>query len=225
MNKIAPLIIFDFETGGLDCTKNPVTEFAGISLNLDTLEQIDSFECLFTYYDAELNYDDDALKISGISHELISGGLELKDAISGITNFFEKSKIHGNGKGFLPILVGHNVQFDIGFLQQIFNKSNKKLDKFIQGNNDYYGNFQPKSIDTMDLSKMSWGNNSEIPNYKLITCIENAGLELNDAHRAMNDVRGTVELIRNFIQKLRSNGQDIESELIKLNYRENHFKI
>ena len=210
MNKINPYVIIDFETGGVDPKLNPVTEFAGICVDGDTFNQVASYETLFNYY-SELEYTEGAIKATGITHEIISTGAKFKDAMTGIIDFFEKSKIHGNSAQHKPILVGHNITFDIGFLQQIFAYAKKDMSKYFQGKEDYFGNFQPMYLDTLLLSRFKWGNDETMPNYKLETCIEKADLELNDAHRAMNDVKATVELLSYFGSNIRSNGSSTES--------------
>lgn len=221
MNKINPYIIIDFETGGVDPKLNPVTEFAGISINGDDFSQLHSYETLFNYY-SELEYTEGAMKATGITHEIISTGAAFKDAMSGIIDFFEKSKIHGTSAQYKPVLVGHNLKFDIGFLHQIFSIAKKDLSKYVQGDFDYFGNFQPVYLDTLSLSRLAWGNDETMPNYKLESCIEKAGLELNDAHRAMNDVKGTVELFTHIARKTRSSGESTET--VKTRIR-NYFKF
>lgn len=215
MNKINPYIIIDFETGGVDPKLNPVTEFAGISINGDDFTQIASYESLFNYY-SDLEYTEGAIKATGITHEIIGTGGAFKDVMAGIIDFFEKSKIYGASAQYKPVLVGHNLKFDIGFLHQIFSIAKKDLSKYVQGDFDYFGNFQPVYLDTMSLSRLCWGNDETMPNYKLESCIEKAGLELNDAHRAMNDVKGTVELFTFLSRKMRSNSTVSESEKTRI---------
>lgn len=205
-NKTTPFIIMDFETGGLDPQKNPVTEFAAISVDGDTLKEISSVDVLVKPYDNNLEYEQEALTATNISMELIqSKGLEFKKFIEAICNFFKESNIHSHIR-HRPILVGHNITFDIGFLQQIFDRTSKKLESFVAGKTDFYGNFVPEYIDTLRLCKFAWGSDTEFTSYKLVNCIQKANLELVGAHRAMNDVRATKDLLISHIQKLRSSG-------------------
>lgn len=205
-NKTAPYIIMDFETGGLNCQINPITEFAAISIDGDTLKQIDEIDILFKVYDENLVYEQEALVSTNISMDMLeSKGLDFKTAINKMCEFFKNSNIHTHISN-RPVIVGHNIGFDIGFLQHLFSRTNKKLESFIAGKYDFYGNFYPESIDTLRLSKFAWANDEEFKSYKLINCIQKANLELVGAHRAMNDVRATKDLLISHIQKLRSDG-------------------
>ena len=49
------------------------------------------------------------------------------------------------------MLVGQNIAFDIGFLQQLMNYAGlaAEFEKTFSGTKDYYGNFQPHYIDTL----------------------------------------------------------------------------
>lgn len=203
--KTAPYIIFDFETGGFSANKNPMTELAALSIYGDTLETITQFEGMATYYDDTLEYDQQALNATHISHEMIAKGEPLKDIVNRFCKFCTDSTVHSGAK-HKPILVGHNPKFDIPFLQQIFFKCKKDMSKFLAGREDFYGNFQPDYIDTIREAQMLWGNDETMTAHKLIDCINKAGLELVDAHRAMNDVVATKDLLVYFINHTRNTG-------------------
>lgn len=219
--KTAPYIIFDFETGGFEATKNAVTEMAAISIYGDTLQQISQFEGMLTYYDDDLIYDQQALNVTHITHDMIKEGISLKDFVNGLIKFFQESTIHSGAK-HMPILVAHNPQFDIPFLQQLFFKANKDLSKYVAGKKDFYGNFQPAYIDTIRESQMLWGNDATMTSHKLIDCINKAGLELVSAHRAMNDVVATKDLLVYIINKMRQNTtqtNQTEQKIFRKNFK------
>lgn len=206
--KTAPYVIFDFESGGFSAQKNPMTEIALLSIYGDTLQTITEFDALATYYDDNLVYEQEALNATHISHEMIKKGIPIKDVVNGVIKFFQESTVHSGAK-HKPILVGHNPQFDIPFLQQIFSKTKKDLSKYIAGKEDFYGNFQPAYIDTIRQAQMLWGDDETMTSHKLIDCINKAGLELVDAHRAMNDVVATKDLLVYIINKMRQSGTEI----------------
>lgn len=57
-----------------------------------------------------------------------------------------------------PVLVGQNIAFDIGFLQQLVNYAGlaAEFEKTFSGSRDYYGNFQPHYIDTLALGRLAF---------------------------------------------------------------------
>lgn len=245
--KLHQIVCFDWETGGLDCTRNPTTQIGLRSFRADTLEDISRFTsyvrpygmavfekdgektsvCPRAYYNelpdskkrgakshellkangwvetkAGLLHDWGALDYTNTTLEKINEGMDSRDLVSRLCDEFTKANT-GNGYTTKPILLGHNVCFDISFLQSLFAFHKKDLSKFLDGKIDGYGNFQPMYIDTLQLARQRWNHDATMPNYQLGTCCEKAGVELVDAHEAMADVNGTVELFQYFTHGLR----------------------
>lgn len=207
-------IIFDFETGGLDSKKNPITEIGLISIEGGiSLKKISSYQKMIAPYDEKLIYDEKALKITGITMEMIEeDGEKIETVALEILKEFEKANIHQGKTGLLPILVGHNVQFDIDFLMHLMYWGLKKtkldyqieLEKVLHGRRDFHGNFQPTYIDTWTYLKSWFQGEQELTDYKLSTLISKLGLDINNAHRAMNDVIPTVEALKIILNTLRN---------------------
>lgn len=205
LNKTAPICVLDFETGGFDPKVNAITEIAAITFDGDSLEEIARFECLLKPYDNELLYDPDALRITNISMDLLNNsGLDFKTFTNDFISFLKKSNIYSHPK-YRLILSGHNIQFDIKFLQALFIRMNKKIQDFFNCSEDYYGNQYPNFIDSLRLSQILWGDDSSMVDHKLNTCIQKAGFELVNAHRAMSDVIGNKDLFTYIINRMRNN--------------------
>lgn len=204
MSKINPYIILDFETGGLDCTKNAVTEVGMLCVDGGTFKEIGRYESYISPYIAE--YNQQALDFTGITLDLLNQkGKPLKQVVTEMSEFFKEMKEKtSNSHTKKPILVGHNLGFDIGFLQAIFREVKMDLSTLVDGTKDYYNNYRPLYIDTIVMSKLTWGNDEMMSNYKLGTCVEKSGGSLNDGHKAINDVIATKELLITFVNKLRS---------------------
>lgn len=217
-------VVFDFETGGLDSNKNPATEIALIVIDGGVgLEEICRYQELIKPYDYDLEYTEKAIKVSGVTIELVEDeGKDINEVVEKVIGVFQAANLHNpkNSPGLRPVLVGHNPMFDINFLQHIFERyalsqsvGNKKkaalrgqdiLESLIKGNRDHFGNFYPEYINTWSLGKMWFGGDGELPNYQLGTIVEKAGVELSDAHRAMNDTIATADFLRATIRNLRS---------------------
>lgn len=224
MPKINSFIFLDFETGGLEPKKHAVTEVAAIAIKGDTLEKIDLMSTYIQPY-GEYTYDEGALKATGITMEDIESGVPVKQAVEEMIELFKKADLY-SGKGALrPVLFAHNSKFDKGFLLQLFDhtKKLKELEKRVYGGVDYYGNFQPEMIDTITFSKMVFGNDEEMTNYKLDSCITRAGVDLPDAHKAINDTLALKDMMVHFISGLRSgsmeNGEKEESNRFRKHFQ------
>lgn len=204
-------IIFDFETGGTDSKKNPVTEIAIISIDGGTLNEISRYQALIAPYDDKLVYDPKAMQVTGISIELLEEeGEDIQVVAQNVLDQFKIANIRQEkSAGLKPLLVGHNPYFDINFLFHLCEwgeiKDYKKvLESLLHGRIDYYGNFQPSYMDTWSLGKSWFQGEGEMTDYKLSTLVEKLGVDINNAHRAMNDVISTTEVLRTCLNSLRA---------------------
>lgn len=249
--KIYVGIVLDFETGGLDCVKNPCTQIAMKAVRMDTWQVIDSYVKYFSPYEKQdiggaprrkvlknkhqleldafrekMEYEQVALSYSAITMEmLISTGVDIKEIAQDIIEFAERCTL-SKGKQTKPVLIGQNITFDIGFLQQVINygRMNKEFEKVFAGTYDFYGNFQPAYIDTIHLGRLCFAAEPGITSYKLELMAENLGIELNDAHDAMSDVDATLDIVIVCCSRLRNNtGSSIP--LQKQEKTRAHFKI
>jgi DNA polymerase III epsilon subunit-like protein len=231
---INSFVFLDFETGGLDAKIHAVTEIAAIAITGDTLKQIDIMSTFIQPYGKEevtrdgklmreFDYTEGAMKSTGITMEDINGGIPVTKAVDELIELFKKADL--GGKYDKPFLLAHNSAFDKAFLIQIFKVAGKlkELAKLVYGKEDYYGNFQPEMLDTVILSKMAWGNDGDVTNYKLISCITKAGVELSDAHKAINDTIGLKDMGVVLINKLRSTG--VPGDLVVKDRFRNHFQF
>jgi DNA polymerase III alpha subunit (gram-positive type) len=186
-------IVYDTETGGLDETKNPITQYACVVLDFKTLREIDRFETYVKPYN-DLIIEKQALEHTMVSMTDIRNGITVENFVNVLIEFNQMHQAKGKFKDAGRLVpVGHNIPFDNRFLTyacRLFNKN-------------YYELVHENFIDTMTLSKMAWGvvGNEKI---RLSDCTERANLKLTDAHGAMNDVEATADLFRYFTRKLRA---------------------
>lgn len=192
----ANFVVFDLETGGLSHENNPVLEVAMFVLK-SNLENGDEYDTLVKPY-GNLTIQKEALYSNGIDLDVVNNiGKTVDVVVNDLCKFLQNQKV-GREK---PILVGHNIdKFDIPFLDAMFTFCKKDLSNYV--NSDF-------TIDTMWWSRIRW---QESVNYKLGTCIQNAGIELVNAHRAVADTRATRELVKKFLMGLRSDGSTVSKE-------------
>lgn len=186
-------IIYDTETGGLDKTKNPITQFACIVIDPKTLKEVDRLEMFIKSYN-NLTITTEALEHTMVTMSDIKSGVSVEDFVNVLIEFFELYRVKTRSKEAGRLVpIGHNIPFDNGFLDYAFNLCKKNFYNYI------YENF----IDTYTLAKMTWGIKGD-EKLTLGACCERAKIGLNDAHGAMNDVEATTDLFRWFTKKLRN---------------------
>lgn len=206
-DKITQIICIDFETGGFDAAKNPATEVGLISFRNDTFDEISRYESYIKPYDKEsgLTYTQKALDFTGLSlDKLEKEGQKYTKVVNDLIKEFKKANTSSQ-KSKKPILLGHNVAFDIPFLMQIFDLAGKDLSEYLDGKVDNKGRFIPGYFDTMWDARRRWPElKKEIKNHKLETVTEKLGIQLENAHEALADVEATMEIYKYFTKSLRN---------------------
>lgn len=250
-NKIYTGIGLDFETGGRDCVKSACTQIALRAIRFDTLELLDSYVKYFSPYNKmdiggaskrkvlknkrelehergeRMDYEPEALSYSGVTMDMLNNyGVDLNEIAGEVIEMGRKATLT---KGFQskPILIGQNVPFDIGFMQQLMNYSGKtkEFEKVFAGYQDFYGNFQPRYIDTMDLARLALAHDPTMSSYKLEKICESLGIELIDAHDANADINATLNVVRVIAHRIRNGNSNADSIIEKTDKTRNHFKI
>ncbi len=184
-------VIGDVETGGFHPKNNPITEVGLVVLD-SNLEKVDEY-CSYVQGYHDLKYMPQALEVTGIKMSDINGGKPHKEVAKDIEALCKKYKLKGRGAN-LPVFVGHNIEFDIGFIDYLLKDSNIP--------------FMGKLVDkhpmcTMWLSRMMFGHTDTMANFKLLTCCEAAGVELTDAHTALGDTIATAQLFAELVKSMR----------------------
>lgn len=201
-------IIYDIETGGLWAHNNPIIEIAMIGLDQD-MKEVFRYEQFVKPYKGkdgvELKVEQGALNANNIDmREVMSKGIEGKDLYKDLVKIFKESK---RGKFNKPILVGHNnCEFDNSFLEYLFDLYEKRERDTCQ----LWKYVSKFNFDTMFFARQRTGHVDTMANYQLGTCCSTYGIELLNAHRAMNDVEATKELYKKFISIIRSEGTIVE---------------
>jgi len=218
--RIDNFLIFDFETGGFDASKNSALEFAGIWIDSYDFREIDRYEALILPF-GDYTIEQQALNANGIKiEEIAEHGVDVSVVVA---NIIEKTNICSKGKmrGKKTVLVGQDVFFDIGFLYQIFKETKEDMSKVFSGKKDFFGNFQPQTIDTLYLGRTKHAQALDKTTFNLTSLCQYDDIDLINAHRAMSDVESTLALFVKYMQSLRSGNTD-DTGVYK--FRE-HFKF
>ena len=195
-------IVFDCETGGLDETKNPITQYAAVILDGKTLKEIDRWETFVKPY-ADLVIEQEALDRTMVSMSDINSGLNVKEFIATATEFWEAHRVKTKKREMGRLVpVGHNIPFDNRMLNWALNYLKKpNVEEWMF----------PNIIDTFPLAKLAFGINGEEKINLGASCTA-AKIKLTDAHGAMNDVEATADLLRWYMRKLRAKKGDSVNE-------------
>lgn len=195
-------IVFDCETGGLDESKNPITQYAAVILDGKTLKEIDRWETFVKPY-ADLVIEQEALDRTMVSMSDINSGLNVKEFIATATEFWEAHRVKTKKREMGRLVpVGHNIPFDNRMLNWALNYLKKpNVEEWMF----------PNIIDTFTLAKLAFGINGEEKINLGASCTA-AKIKLTDAHGAMNDVEATADLLRWYMRKLRAKKGDSVNE-------------
>lgn len=250
-NKENTIVAFtlDFETGGLDCTECACTQIALHAVRLDTFETVDRFVRYIKPYNKQdkgakkrkvlkdkysqedstpMLYQDKALEYSAITMNMLeSMGEDIQVVAKDMVEFVKNNTL-SNGRNTKPFLIGQNIGFDIGFLQQLMEYGGcaKEFAKVFRGHKDFYGNFTPVYVDTIVLGQMALCHLPDITSYKLELLAERFGIELDDAHDADADVTATTNIAMVCAKRMRSDSiDDNDMAFTKTEKSRKHFQI
>ena len=247
-----PIVAFtlDFETGGLNCVNCACTQIALHAVRIDTFETVDRYvkyilpykkqekgvkakKVLKTKYEQEdapmMQYEEKALTYSDISMDTLeSKGEEISQVAKEVIDFIKRNTA-SKARNEKPFLIGQNIGFDIGFMQQLmaYGKMEKEWEQCMRGQKDFYGNFQPLYVDTIVMGQLAFSQIPEMNSYKLDIMSEKLGIELDDAHDADADVTATTNVLMSLTKRMRSegSGEGSDMELTKKEKTRAHFKI
>lgn len=180
--------IFDFETGGFSAQKNPALQLAMLTIDGTTLKEKNRWETMIKPYRG-LIIEQKALDVNGLKMSEINKGMEKREVAKAIVEYFKTSNPK-NAVMSRPIMVGHNVDFDLRFMEVIFDEEKKGIWDYIN----------PYPEDTLKWARMMFPKES---NHKLGHVCGLVGIDLADAHKAMNDVVATKDLLVHAIKRLR----------------------
>ena len=203
--------VFDTETGGFSSQKHGLCEIAGLLIDGVTLDIIMEYETIIKPYDTKLTYTAEAQAVHGLSVELLEEqGEDANTVVQELRTIFEESNSNKKRSGQV-VLVGHNVNFDIGFLDHLFTHQGEDLAKYVKSERIRNQFSYPKGIDTIDLCHARWAEDN-LASFKLGDCCIKGEIEIADSHRAMNDTIPTYELFKQAVLAMRNSGSIEKTE-------------
>lgn len=252
--KIHVAIGFDFETGDVECRTGACTQLSLQAIRLDTMQVFDKYQSYIYPYNKQefegakakkkktlktkheieqeeagelMDYKEKALTYSAVTMDMLyKMGIDIKQVGLDVIDFVKKNTLT-NSKATKPLLIGQNSQFDVGFMQQLMCYSGllKEFSQVFAGQEDFWGNFQPHYVDTIDLGKLALAHNPDMNSYNLEIMCDRLGIDLEDAHDADADVTATLNVATVCASKMRSSGDGGDIMLSKAEKSRKHFKI
>ena len=158
------IVVLDTETTGFSKYKDRIVEFGALKLKQGRV--IDEMNVLIN---PKIEIPQRVIDVHGITNEMVKDKPSEEFYVPQIINFLKDS----------VYIVGHNVSFDIGFLEEMFKRQGYLL------NCEY--------IDTLKFARKIY---SKAPSHKLGELADYLNIKVEVTHRALDDVKTTTELLR-----------------------------
>lgn len=172
----AVFTVIDLETTGLNAKKNAITEITAIQFKNG--EEIGKYSTLVKPTEP---ISEEVTNITGIDNEMVKDAPALVMVLSELGNFVGEN----------PIIVGHNVSFDIGFLHEKFEQESLSAFKSRFKIN--------QSFCTKVLAQKALPG---LPSYQGVVVATACGVVNPNPHRAEADVRMSGQILTHLIGKL-----------------------
>lgn len=180
--------VLDLETTGLSPNYDSIIEIGIIKVKENKI--VDKYNSLIN---PGFLINEYITSITGITNEMLKGKPKIIDLKKEVLNFI------GN-----DVLVGHNISFDVSFLQKGFNEELK---------NEY--------IDTLQFCRKLF---KELSHHRLTDMSNYLEISRNE-HRSMSDCLCTKELYDFIKEKMKNNGLEINDIFDKRNYSSKNIDI
>lgn len=166
-------VVFDLETTGFSNKNDKITEIGAVKV--ENFEIVDRFNELINP-EKDISYT--VQELTGITNDLIKDKPTIEEILPKFIEFIGDS-----------VLVAHNADFDMGFL----NQKCKEMDI----------DFKNKSIDTLTLARILLPH---MKKFKLNNLAKELGVPLYNHHRAVDDAAATANIFIKFLDMLEKKG-------------------
>lgn len=179
----------DLETTGLNSKTSGIIEAAGcFELNGEVLKEFELLINPFTY-PKQIEVQEKALAVNNRTIPEIQTFLDQKQCLDWLNSWIEYYVTqYGCNR---PYIVGYNVGFDVDFIKEWYSANNMKYSLY----------FQYKFIDVMQhVMLLSYLGVLDPYNNTLKDMCLKFGINIDNAHTAIADIRATRELSQKLVQ-------------------------
>ena len=159
-------VVFDLETTGFSNKNDKITEIGAVKVK--NFEIVDRFNELINP-EKDISYK--VQELTGITNDLIKDKPTIEEILPRFMEFVGDS-----------VLVAHNAEFDIGFINQKCKEMNIE--------------FKNKSVDTLMLARILLPH---LKRFKLNNLTKELGVPLHNHHRAVDDAAATAQIFIKFL--------------------------
>lgn len=173
----AVFTVLDLETTGLSAKRNAITEITAIQFRAGR-----EVACYSTLVKPMEAIPEEVEMLTGISNEMVRHAPALVMALSELSGFVGEN----------PLIVGHNVAFDIGFLREKLQQSGLSVfqERFAM----------ERAFCTKVLAQLALPG---LPSYEGIMVATAIGYHNDNPHRAEADVRMSAAILFSLIERIR----------------------
>ncbi|WP_440895349.1 PolC-type DNA polymerase III [Amphibacillus sp. Q70] len=165
----ATYVVFDVETTGLSAVYDTIIELAAVKVKNG--EIIDTFE---RFANPHQPLSQTIIDLTGINDEMLKDAPEVEQVLTDFHDWMDDG-----------ILVAHNASFDMGFINQGFEKIGMEKAK-------------NPVIDTLELARFIL---PQLKSHRLNILCKHYGIELTQHHRAIYDTEATAYLLWKLIKE------------------------
>ena len=184
-----PILVLDTETTGLDPVADSIIDIAAILLDPETLAERKVFRSAVR---PTSPINEGARRVHGLTAEALATAPSVEEVVRSLAGSTPAS----------AILCGHNVAFDVGFLQHAFRRS------AIEWPFDYH------YLDTWTIAFFVLGARAvKAPGYSLSNLCSLFGIPREAKHSALEDARAVCAILRHLYAFVRGDQMEVLGQL------------
>ncbi|WP_434793404.1 DNA polymerase III PolC-type [Terrisporobacter petrolearius] len=173
-------IVFDLETTGFSNKNDKITEIGAVKV--ENFKIVDRFSQLINP-EKDISYK--VQELTGITNDLIKDKPTIEEILPKFIEFIGDS-----------VLVAHNADFDMGFMQQKCREQNIE--------------FKNTSVDTLTLARTLL---PYMKRFRLNLIAKELGIPLLNHHRAVDDAEATAHIFIKFLEMIKKKGAEKLSDV------------
>lgn len=179
----SPLIVYDLETTGLSSLNDHIIEIAAVKFNVDENFHMTEISTYHQYINPGCCVSDKIVELTGITNEQLADKPLVDEVYPDLKAFFAGCNVSGY----------NIINFDNKFLSNLYG---------------LHGDlFTPTGVVDGIVMARNRLTKTDVENYKLKTICDYYGFEIN-AHSAIEDARGTGQVIQQLINEYRTAEQE-----------------
>ena len=173
-------VVFDLETTGFSNKNDKITEIGAVKI--ENFKVVDRFSQLINPQ-KDISYK--VQELTGITNDLIKDKPTIEEVLPKFIEFIGDS-----------VMVAHNADFDMGFMQQKCREQNIE--------------FKNTSVDTLTLARTLLPH---MKRFRLNLIAKELGVPLLNHHRAVDDAEATAHIFIKFLEMIQKRGGEKLSDI------------